>query len=117
MTRHSQRNFRRIPVRTQWTLDPAEGNAPFRATGLNLSSDGFCVAFVPKESLPWLRLGHRLRFSTVLPTGEVIGLAEVVRIETEASSVGLKLISIENPDGLSNLLSYVTSELGGAGPL
>jgi hypothetical protein len=80
-----------------------------RASVMDLSMAGVLVAFLPETVTASLPIGQKVRFSFVLPTGEVSGSAEVVRRDMDADELALHLTAVDNERGLPNLLAFLHS--------
>ncbi|MFH1131339.1 MAG: PilZ domain-containing protein [Pseudomonadota bacterium] len=77
---------------------------------LNLSEGGIFVAHCNKEKLGSLVKNQKLRFRFDIPPGAVEGTAEVVWIDEAELCMGLKFLNIDNKDGVSNLVEFVSRQ-------
>jgi hypothetical protein len=91
------------------SLFTTEDVAIARASIVDLSEGGVLVTHLPPHELATITTGRKLKFQFVVPTGEVQGLAEVVRVEPSKTEMALRLLSIENQAGLPNLLGFLHS--------
>ncbi len=64
---------------------------------------GLLRARIAGEKRAGLPVGRQVRFQCALPQGEVQGLAEVVDVGA-GDDLGLRLLQIDNADGLPRLL-------------
>ena len=105
-TRLEHRRSERLNGVSEISLFTSLGEKLCEARIKNMSESGMLVADLPPEVqvLP----GHRIPFRFVLPTGEVSGLAEVVRVRPADHEVALRLVKIDD-EGLPNFLYFLDS--------
>jgi hypothetical protein len=68
-----------------------------------VADGGLLRAAIADDKRPGLPVGRQVRFQCALAQGEVHGLAEVVEVDRGAA-LGLRLLHIDNSDGLPRLL-------------
>jgi hypothetical protein len=68
-----------------------------------VAAGGLLRAAIADDKRPGLPVGRQVRFQCALTQGEVHGLAEVLEIDGGAT-LGLRLLQIDNADGLPRLL-------------
>ncbi len=75
------------------------------ATIAGLAPGGLIGLTLPEEKTAGLPIGRQVRFQCTLSTGEIRGLAEVGQVE--AAQLRLRLLQIDNDEGLPRLLDAV----------
>ncbi|MCM8773206.1 MAG: PilZ domain-containing protein [Candidatus Omnitrophica bacterium] len=80
---------------------------------LNISTGGIFVAYIDKNKLSQFIPHQKIKFTFNIPTGQLIGNGEIVWLNEEELSLGLKFTAIENEDGISHLIDFITSPICG----
>jgi hypothetical protein len=71
---------------------------------------GLLVAKAPAANVGNAPPGRQVRFQLGLASGEVRGLAEVIRTDVDRHELVLRLLEIENEGGLPRLLELIVAD-------
>ena len=112
-----KREFHRLSSATRITLFDANGKELCEGSVLNLSRGGVFIAYLDEEKLKGIKKGDKLKFEFGIPTGRVTGLGEVMWVDTDELQIGISFTAIDNKEGISNLVSYITSSISGWGSI
>jgi len=105
-----KRKFIREFTATGIELCDPEGKIICTATVNDISKGGILIIFYDSDKFDIFSPGKQMKFKLMLPTGPIIGLAEVSWANHEDSRMGLKFLRIENEGGVTNLMAFVAGE-------
>jgi hypothetical protein len=99
--------IRRLKTTSEASLFDLSGWLLSVATIGELSDGGLLVARLPAENIGGAPAGRQVRFQIGFPDGVVRGLAEIIRVDPDRQEVALRLLEIDNTDGLPRLLEHL----------
>jgi hypothetical protein len=91
------------------TLYDGEGEFMFRGNVRDVSEDGVLVLAEGLNDLAIFEPDQEIGFGLTLPTGRVLGRAEIAYVDDAEGRMGLKFTKILNKDGVNNLKSFVSN--------
>jgi len=84
-----------------------EGKSICTATVNDVSKGGILIIFYDSDKFDSFSPGTKINFKLIIPTGQILGLAEVSWTNHEDSRMGLRFLRIDNEEGTSNLMAFV----------